>query len=223
VKKEIFALFACAFAAAFPAAAQTSAPAPAAAAHAPVKVGVIEIQAALASTKDGQKAMQEFNARMDPKKKELDRKAQEIRDLQDRLQRGGDKMADAAKQELQRNIDRKTTAYNRDMQDLQAEAQEDERKVLEELSGKMTAVIDKYAQANGYSVIIDVSNPNSAVLYASASVNITKDIVELYDKSTGGATTSAAPAKPSATPAPAKTTPPAASTPAAPPAAKKQP
>ena len=43
-------------------------------------------------------------------------------------------------------------------------------------------VIDKYAQQNGYAVVLDVSNPNTPVLYASNTVDITKDIVDLYDK-----------------------------------------
>ncbi len=54
--------------------------------------------------------------------------------------------------------------------------------MLEELGQKMMQVIDKYAQANGYAVILDVSNPNTPVLYASNAVDITKDIIDLYDK-----------------------------------------
>ena len=50
------------------------------------------------------------------------------------------------------------------------------------------AVIEKYAKDNGYSMILDVSNPNTPVLYASSGIDITQDIVSLYDKtSTGGA------------------------------------
>src|SRR5262249_48220526 len=82
----------------------------------------------------------------------------------------------------QRNIDSKTKIYNRDMQDAQDEAQQEQGKLLDELGQKMMQVIDKYAQQNGYAVIIDVSNPQTPVLYASNTVDITKDIIELYDK-----------------------------------------
>ncbi len=210
MKKQIFALFALAMAAG----AQTAAPqggTSAPASH-PTKIGVIQIQSALVSTKEGQKATADFQARVfEPKKKELDKKAQEIRDLQDKLQRGGAAMAQAAKDELQRNIDAKTKAYNRDMQDAQDEAEQEQRKMLDELGQKMMQVIDKYAVANGYAVIIDVSNPQTPVLYASNAVDITKDIIEQYDKAAPTLTTTpsnAAPkvpsaAKPPANPAPA--------------------
>jgi outer membrane protein len=128
-------------------------------------------------------------------------------------------MAQAAKDDLARTIDQKTKSFNRDVEDAQAEAQAEERKMLEELSGKMQVAIDKYAQTNGYAVILDVSNQNTNVLYVATGVEITKDIVDLYDKmNPGGPSTKPAvptTTKPATTPAatpkpttPATTTPP---------------
>ena len=224
MKKQKLALFAAVLGTASALLAQTPAASqpPAAstsAAHAPQRIGVIQVQQALLSTHDGQAKMQEFQARfVDPRKKDLDRKAQEIRDLQNKLQSGGAVMAEAAKAELQRNIDDKTKRYNRDMQDAQDEMQGENQKLIEEMSGKMQQVIDKYAQANGYAVIINVSDPNTPVLYASSTVDITKEIIELYDKQfpNGSPTTSSAP---KATPPAPK--PPVPATSAAP--TKKQP
>jgi outer membrane protein len=201
--------------------AQGAAPAGSSAGGAmPTKIGIIEIQNALVSTKDGQKAMVEFQTKLEPRKKELEKKAADIRDLQDKLQRGGAAMAETAKADLTRQIDQKTKLYNRDMQDAQDEADQEQRKIIDELSGKLTPVIDKYAQTNGYAVILDVSNPQTPVMYASASVNITKDIIDLYDKTMPG---TAGP-KPATTSAP-KPVSPLAPKPAvtAPPAVKKQP
>lgn len=181
----------------------------AAPARVPNRIGVIQVQQALLSTHDGQRAMQEFQTKfVEPRKRDLDRKAQEIRDLQAKLQSGGAVMADAARTELQRNIDEKTKRYNRDMQDAQDEMQAQNSKMIEEMSGKMQQVIDKYAQSNGYAVIINVSDPNTPVLYASSTVDITKEIIELYDKqfpSAAPATSATKPAPAPATPRPAAT------------------
>jgi Skp family chaperone for outer membrane proteins len=120
-------------------------------------------------------------------------------------------MAQTAKDDLARAIDTKTKSYNRDMEDAQAEAQTEERKMLEELSGKMQAVIEKYAQANAYTVILDVSNQNGNVIWISTAIDVTKDVIDLYDKmNPGGPGTKptsmplnkpTAPATPPATPA----------------------
>jgi outer membrane protein len=203
VKKNLFALLLLAAVMAGVALAQ----APAAA---PTKVAVIQIQAALVSTKEGQKAAAELETKMGPRKKELDGKQAELKDLQDKLQRGGNTLSDSAKEELTRNIDQKTKSFNRQVEDAQAELEAEQQKLLQQLGQKMMQVIDKYAQSNGFSIVLDVSNPNTPVLYASNTIDITKEVIDLYDK-TIGAAPAAAPAKPAAL------APPAAPKPAAPP------
>src|SRR5262245_28753862 len=115
-------------------------------ASAPVKVGVIQIQAALVSTKDGQAAAADFEKKMEPRRKELEKAQGEIKDMQEKLQRNANTMAQAAKDDLTRNIDRKSTQLQRDTQDAQAEADEEQQKLVRELSEKMMPIIDKYAQ-----------------------------------------------------------------------------
>ena len=176
----------------------------------PNKVGVIQIQSALVATKAGQKAAKELEDKMAPRKRELDGKQAEIRDLQERLAKGGNTLSDSAKEELTRNIDTKTKSFNRQVEDAQAELETQQRQVLNQLGQKMMQVIDKYAQANGFSVILDVSNQNTPVLYASNTVDITKEIVDLYDKTTFSASAAPAVSAPAAAPKPAAPKPAAA-------------
>ena len=204
--------------------AQAPAAAPAAVSAPPTKVAVIQIQAALAATKEGQKAAADLEVKLSPRKKDLDGKQAEIKELQERLQRGGNTLSDSAKEDLTRNIDAKTKSYNRELEDAQAELEQEQQKVVGTLGQKMMAVIDKYAQQNGFAIVLDVSSQNTPVLYASNTVDITKDVIDLYDKTVFTATPTAKPA--AATPKPAATSPAtAAPRPAAPPAAapaKKQ-
>jgi outer membrane protein len=186
VVKRIFTLICLSLAGVLAAVAQpgtqAAPPAASAPAHVPNKVGVIAAQTALLSTKDGQRALQDLNKKIEPTKVAIEKKANEIRELQDKLQRGGNAMADAAKAELQRAISEKTKAYNRDMEDAQAEAEQEQHHLLDELTAKMQKVIENYAQTNGFSIILDDANPNTPVLYVSNSVEITKEVIDLYDK-----------------------------------------
>lgn len=197
--------------------AQAPAAAPAAASAAPTKIAVIQVQAALTATKEGQKAAAELEAKMSPRKKELDGRQAEIKEMQERLQRGGNTLSDSAKEDLTRSIDTKTKSFNRQVEDAQAELEQEQQRVIGALGQKMMAVIDKYAQQNGYALVIDVSNQNTPVLYASNSVDITKEVIDLYDK-TVFTPTPAAPATTTARPAAPPVARPAA---AAPPAAPK--
>lgn len=186
--------------------AQSPTPSPA-----PTKVGIINIQQAILSTRDGQKAADELQQRYEPKRKELEQKQNEINALRDQLNKGSNTMSEEARQALIRQIDQKTRALNRDTEDAQADFEQDQNRILQELGQRMMVVIGKYARDNGYALILDVSSPQTPVLYAANGIDITSDIVALYDKNTP---TDAAPPKPAAA-APPK--PPAP----APPATKK--
>jgi outer membrane protein len=177
------------------------------------KVGIIHVQNAILSTKDGQKAAGELQARFAPRKAELDKKQAVIAALQDQYRKGAATMSDDAKLKLTRDIDTNTKALNRDTEDAQAELDSEQGKLMQDLGQKMMSVLDKYAKDNGFALVLDVSNPQTPVLWASNGVDITNDIVGLYDKS---APTAAAKPAAGAPAAPVAARPPAAVPPAAP-------
>lgn len=196
----------------------------AAMAHAqnPTKIAIIHVQNAILSTKEGQKAAGELTAKFAPKKAELDKKQADLASLQDQLRKGSATMSEEVKTKLMRDFDSGNKNLQRDTQDAQDELDQEQGKVMQELGNKMMGVIEKYATQNGIAMVVDVSNPQTPVLWASQTIDITGDIVKLYDQanpSTGGpASKTAAPATSTQKPA---ATPPAGTTPA-PPAVKKK-
>jgi outer membrane protein len=183
---------------------------------APAKIGIINIQSAIAATKDGQKAAAELNGKFTPTRTKLEKKQQEIEADRARLNQGSNAMSAEQKERLMRDIDQKTKSLNREAEDAQAEVDQETGKIMQELGGRMMAVINKYAKDKGYSLVLDVSSQQSPVLFAPD--DITEEIVKLYDANSPG-TTSAAPAAPTtrpggAAPPAAAPRPPAAATPA---------
>lgn len=183
-------------------------------AQVPTKVGVIQVQEAILSTKDGQKAANELQGKFAPRKAELEKKQGDITALQDQLKRGSATMSDDAKNKLVRDIDSKTTALKRDSEDFDADVQEEEGKLMQGLGQKVMKVVDKYAVDNGFAVIFDVSNPQTPVLWRATATDITADIIALYDKANPASGTVAPSARPAA---PATGTTPRPAAPAAPP------
>jgi outer membrane protein len=171
---------------------------------APNKVGIIHIQQAIVSTRDGQAAVKVLGEKFEPKRKEFESRQSAIAALQQELNKGSNTMSEDRRALLTREIDSKTKNLNRDTEDAQAEYEQEQNRLLNDLGQKMMVVIEKYARENGFSLILDVSSPQTPVLYAANGTEITKEIVELYDKS--------------APPAPAATKPAAS-----PPATKKSP
>jgi outer membrane protein len=146
------------------------------------KVAIISVQGVIAGTKEGQSASQQLNTKYGPKQKEMQARQAEIQQLNDQLQKGGNLLTAEKRDELNREIDSKTKRYQRDMQDAQEEVQQDQQRLFGGISQKLLPIIEKYAKDHGYSLVLDVSNPNTPVLYASTSADITKDIIALYDQ-----------------------------------------
>jgi outer membrane protein len=174
----------------------------------PAKVGIINIQEAIIRTKDGQKAANDLQGKFQPKKNEIDRMNNEIEQLRSQLSRGANTMSEEQKQKLMREIDAKTKSLQRETEDAQAELDQEQQRIMGELGQRIMAVIDKYAQDNGYTLILDVSSQQSPVLYASNSINITDEVINLYDRNSPGAVS--APPAPASAPAPAAAPKPAA-------------
>ena len=124
----------------------------------------------------------DIQARFNPKKADLDKRQGDIGQLQDQLNRGRNTLSEEARQKLVREIDQKTKSLNRDTEDARAELDQAEQKIMNELGSRIVAVIDKYAKDNGYAMILDVSSPQTPVMFASNSIDVTRDIIELYDK-----------------------------------------
>jgi outer membrane protein len=180
-----------------------AAPAPAAG-PAPTKIAIINITQAILGTRDGQAAAAALQTRFAPRQQELQKRQQEIAGLREQLSKGSATMSQEAKDKLMRDIDTGTKALNRESEDAQADLDQEQGKVQQDLGGKIMAIIDQYAVKNGYAVVLDVSNPQSPVLWAAAAVEITGDIVKLYDQahpSAAAAAPAAAPAKPATAPA----------------------
>jgi outer membrane protein len=174
----------------------------------PNKVGIMDLEGAVSATQEGQKALTELQARFEPRRKLLEKQRSEIEALQDQRNRGGNTMNAETKESITREIDQRTKMLNRDSEDAQADYQQEMDKILSELLQRMRAVIDKYSRDNGYSVILDIGQQQTpVVVWAAAAIDISNDIVALYDKShpaTSAATASkpaAAPSKPAVAPA----------------------
>jgi outer membrane protein len=174
------------------------------------KVGIIHIQNAIASTKDGQKASADLQAKFEPTRTRLSKKQQELEADKTKLNQGANAMPADQKEKLMRDIDAKTKSLNRDTEDAQAELDQETGKIMQELGQRIMAVINKYSKDHGYSLIMDVSSQQTPVLFADPAIEITGDIIKLYDQNSPGPVTSTPAAPKSAPPPPIKKTAPPA-------------
>ncbi len=151
------------------------------------KVAIIDIQAAIARSKDGQAAIQDLQDKFAPKRVELENQQREISDLQNQLRNQEKTLSDEARTRLLRTLDDKTRRLNRDNEDATAEFQQAQQDVINGIGRKILGVISEHAEKNGLGLVLDVSSPQTPILYANATIDITQTIIEQYDAATAAA------------------------------------
>ena len=169
--------------------AATWAQAAPAAAAAPVKsVGIINLRGAIGSTAEGKQASAELQSQFAPRSSEIDALTKQINDLQQKLQAGQGKLSQEEETRLTAEGQRLTQRLDRRRNDFQEDATAAQRE-------------------NGFSVVLDTSGQNSPILYASNQIDVTQDIIRLYDQQypvkTGAAPATTKPATPKPTTPPA--------------------
>ncbi len=179
----------------------------------PTKIAIISVQQAIMSTGDGRKAAAEMQAKFNPRQEALKKMQADIQAMQDQMKKGSATLSDDAKNKLARDIDNKSKVFQRDADELNADIEQENGRLMQDLGSKMQAVWEQYLPQNGYAILLDVGNQQTPVLWAAAAVDITPEIIKLYDQAHPVAAAPAAAAPAAAAPRPAA--------PAVPPAKKK--
>ena len=176
--------------------AQTAAPA------APGKIGVINIQAAIAGTVEGKKVIGDLQKKYQPRQSELQRLQQEIQAIQDQLSKGQATLSEDEQGRLSREAEEKQKLLKRNAEDAQNDFNRDRDEAINRIGVKMVKVINEYASKNGFSLILD--DAQIPVYYAAKEIEVTAEIVKRFDAANPVADAAPA-AKPAAThPTPAK-------------------
>src|SRR5467141_3826942 len=173
------------------------------------KIGVINVRQAIAGTAEGKQAGAELQSQFAPRQNELEGLNKQINDLRQRIDSGTGKLSPEELARLQREGEDKARQIQRKQDEYQEDVNAAQAEVFDRIGRKMVDVLDRYARENGYVVVLDTSAQNTPILFASTNIDVTQDIIRLYDQAypvKAGATT---PAKPAA-PKPAPSQPPAA-------------
>jgi outer membrane protein len=175
----------------------------------PQKIGVVNMQEVILKTKDGQQAVAELKAKFAPKEQEIQKRAEELQRKQDELRKTENTISDDKKAALARDIDSMTKSLQRDTDDAREDANQEQQRMLNELGGKIMQVLTKYSTEKQFTAVFDDSGQPNNILFAATAIDITRDIIAMYD------------AQAPASPAPAAKAPAASSTTPAPPPAKR--
>jgi outer membrane protein len=178
----------------------------------PTKIAVISVQEAIAATAEGKVAAAQMQAQFGAQQAELENIQKQIQDVANRLNTGVRTLSDDEKAKLQRQGEMMQRQLQRKQDDMNDQVTAARADIVDEIGRKMMDVLDRYSKDKGLSLVLDSSAQGTPVVFGSPQLDITQDIVSLYDQQYPVKASTSAPAAPRATapkpatpaPAPAK-------------------
>ena len=172
-----------------------------AAAPAGTKIGILNVRQAIVSTAEGKQASAELQSQFAPRQNELEAMNKQINDLRQQLAANQNTWNDEQKALAQAKGQRLATQLDRKQQEMQTDVNDAQGEVVDRIGRKMMDVLDRYARENGFVAVFDSSAQSSPIIYAANSIDVTQEIIKLFDQAYPIKGTAAPAAKPAAKPA----------------------
>jgi len=151
------------------------------------KVAYFNPQAVFQNSADGKAAVSRVNALIQKKQTENADKAKLLQGNQQKLQTSGSVMNEAARTQLEKEIERQTKDAERFQQDAQAEINELQQEVQNEFVKKLSPIIEQLANEKGLHIVFNAVE--SGIAWAAPGLDLTADVVKKLDAATKPAAT----------------------------------
>jgi len=191
-----------------PAAPAPAAPGPAAAPAAPparfqdgLKYAYVRIDRIAAESAAGRSLNERVKALNDQKVRELNDKNKALQSAQQKLESGGSVLSDAARAQLQAEVERQQRDIQRFTEDAQQDLQALQQQLQEEFTRTLNPVLDRVAREKQVHMVFNATE--SGLVWADPTMDLTTDIIKALDTSATAPAATAKPVAPAAAPAPA--------------------
>lgn len=162
------------------------------------KIGLVNLQQIAALSVDGKASTAKVQALITKKQGEAAAKAKQLQDNQNKLQQSGALMNDAARAQLEKDIERQTVEQQRFEQDAQAEVMELQTQLQGVFQEKLFPILNQMVVEKGLHVLFSAAD--AGIIAADPGIDLTLEAIKRFDAATSKPA-AAAPATPGAKPA----------------------
>ena len=173
-------------------AAQAPVPAPAPVLPFPegAKIAFVVLQRVVAESNEGKQASARVQGLQQKKVAELNERQKAAQGLQEKLDKSGAVMSEAARADLQKQVERAAGALQRGARDARKAGRALQQQLQDEFQRRIAPIIEQVGKEKGLHYIFN--GPDSGLVWADASLDITTEVVKKFD----AVSKPAAPAKP---------------------------
>jgi len=147
------------------------------------KVGFINMRAIMSQSDAGKKAEAELRKVVEKKKADIAKKEDELKKLKDELEKQKSVLSADALRDKEASYQVKFRDYQRQVQDANEELAKSEQTITGKMIPEILKVVELVGKQGKYDAILDLNNP--VVVYHDKEDNLTKKIIEEYNKGAG--------------------------------------
>jgi outer membrane protein len=154
----------------------------------PAKVAIIAFQQVVFATNEMQRQVADVQKKYQPKKSTIDGESADVDSLKKQLQGLPSTTTDEERARRERTIDEKEKQLQRDAEDAQNAYNTDMQEEFGKVAQKVGAAAVKYAQDNGFTMIVNVEANQQApnpVMWWQPGTDISQAVVNAYNTSSG--------------------------------------
>jgi Skp family chaperone for outer membrane proteins len=156
------------------------------------KIGLVNLQQIAALSVDGKASTAKVQALITKKQGEAQVKAKQLQDNQNKLQQSGALMNDAARAQLEKDIERQTVEQQRFEQDAQAEVMELQTQLQGVFQEKLFPILNQMVVEKGLYVLFSAAD--AGIIAADPGIDLTLEAIKRFDAATASKPAAAAPA-----------------------------
>ena len=138
------------------------------------KFAVLDVQRAIGDSEEAQSLATQVEQDLKSDQDALQKLAEEIQAVQERLQNDAEILGDAEKRSLQKAIEDKQLDYEFGVNKFRKELQDRQQEIFREMAPKLDAVLKDLIEIEGYDVVI----PRAGLLYVNTKHDITRKVTE---------------------------------------------
>jgi outer membrane protein len=142
-----------------------------------LKIGWVDLQRVINASEEGQQAQAEIQLKADEYTRQADQMKAQLEAMAADYKNQEEMLTAAAKSEKQDEISKLEVEYNRFVQDSRDELARAEQRALKGLLEDIGQLVVQYGEQEGFAVILEAGN----ILYGAASIEVTDDIIALYN------------------------------------------
>ena len=145
-----------------------------------MKLGYVDLQEVVKSSKVGKAGLAELEAFKDTRQKEISTKEKELLKAKQEFENQQFTLSDSVKKEKSDQIDKMETGLKRLLEDSDKELRDRRNQLLSRMQNEILQVIKAVGKEKGFSMIFD---KDVGMLYGDDTLDVTKLVIERYDTS----------------------------------------